>query len=622
MKGKRVLSVALSFAMIISIFCAVPSFVKAADDGVAPSEYKFDTANEIEKFDNYEKGAGYIAVTSPGDDGMYVEIVNLFHSEAVTPYNGINYNLATNTLTLDNVAGSNWTIQCDQMLHLKIQVNGACTIGSFGFWETYPSFTGTGTLTINGGIEEAVNYDIAAAGIAPVSVDNNVTLNLKGTAEKPAADISIASKSNTYDTSKLIKYEGKVSETLKWENKEVFGGPSQDWIRLSGVRARTVFKATKILKKKEYTGSNNYYIASISHVGNDPMDYHHISQLVEKDGYWFEKDDGNNYWNKDSLFENYTSAEVASLPSTLVNSEGYATAYLSTQFDYGQSYVKDNKVYILNADGRFRNLIVDPVEPNESALGNDITPKVVMKVVKYIPSEDVNLVVFGEEYEISEASNYDKAAEFLKTKGYDKFTALVNHPYNLKYVLTISSVTFSPAPVVTTPAPVDINKCTIDYEKSVSYNGKKVEPSVTVTYGTKTLVENTDYTVLYLNNYNVGIARITIKGKGSYTGSYEGTFDVVPKGVKFKYFKSTARGKIKLKWNKQTKQTDGYQIQYCRKKDFKDAVTLTIKKNTTVSKTISGLKSKKTYFVRIRTYKKKGGKKYYSIWSTKKVKVK
>jgi hypothetical protein len=48
-----------------------------------------------------------------------------------------------------------------------------------------------------------------------------------------------------------------------------------------------------------------------------------------------------------------------------------------------------------------------------------------------------------------------------------------------------------------------------------------------------------------------------------------------------------------------------------------------ISKNTTISKKITGLKAKKTYYVRIRTYKKVDGKTYYSSWSkASKVKTK
>lgn len=62
-------------------------------------------------------------------------------------------------------------------------------------------------------------------------------------------------------------------------------------------------------------------------------------------------------------------------------------------------------------------------------------------------------------------------------------------------------------------------------------------------------------------------------------------------------------------------QTTGYQIQYSTSSTFKSAKTVTVSKNETTNKTISKLKAKKKYYVRIRTYKKIGSAYYYSAWS-------
>ena len=63
----------------------------------------------------------------------------------------------------------------------------------------------------------------------------------------------------------------------------------------------------------------------------------------------------------------------------------------------------------------------------------------------------------------------------------------------------------------------------------------------------------------------------------------------------------------------------GYQVQYSLKKNFKGAKT---KKLNKTKLSVKKLKSKKTYYVRVRAYKKINGKMQYSKWSTKKVKVK
>jgi hypothetical protein len=82
---------------------------------------------------------------------------------------------------------------------------------------------------------------------------------------------------------------------------------------------------------------------------------------------------------------------------------------------------------------------------------------------------------------------------------------------------------------------------------------------------------------------------------------------------------------IKLSWKKVTaKGIKGYEIQCSTDKDFKkDIKTVNIKKTKTTATKIKKLKSKKKYYVRIRTYKKSGSDKVYSNWSkVKSVKVK
>lgn len=85
---------------------------------------------------------------------------------------------------------------------------------------------------------------------------------------------------------------------------------------------------------------------------------------------------------------------------------------------------------------------------------------------------------------------------------------------------------------------------------------------------------------------------------------------------------TAAKKAVKVSW-KQAKYVDGYEIQYATSKSFKKAKTTTVKKYKTTSKTIKKLKAKKTYYVRVRTYKTVDGKKVYSSWSkVKKVKTK
>ena len=61
---------------------------------------------------------------------------------------------------------------------------------------------------------------------------------------------------------------------------------------------------------------------------------------------------------------------------------------------------------------------------------------------------------------------------------------------------------------------------------SLVYDGNAKTPTVTVKDGETVLVENTDYTVSYANNVNVGTATITATGLGNYTGTQTKEFSI------------------------------------------------------------------------------------------------
>lgn len=167
---------------------------------------------------------------------------------------------------------------------------------------------------------------------------------------------------------------------------------------------------------------------------------------------------------------------------------------------------------------------------------------------------------------------------------------------------------------------------TVKLEKTTfTYDGKKKAPKVVVIDSNgKTLKEKTDYTLSYpKNTKSVGKYKVTVQFKGAYTGKKELTFTILPKGTSIKKVTGKKKG-IAVSWNKQTKETTGYEVQYATSKKFtkKTTATADIKKNKTASKNFTKLKAKKTYYVRIRTYKtvKFEGKsvKLYSDWSTAK----
>ena len=112
-----------------------------------------------------------------------------------------------------------------------------------------------------------------------------------------------------------------------------------------------------------------------------------------------------------------------------------------------------------------------------------------------------------------------------------------------------------------------------------------------------------------------GIATITVTASGSNynTVTKKITIKVAPKKQSVKA--KTAKKKLTITWTKDSNAT-GYQVQIATKKNLKGAKTYTVKSYKTYKKTISKLKSKKKYYVRVRSYKTVGKTKLYGAYST------
>ena len=108
----------------------------------------------------------------------------------------------------------------------------------------------------------------------------------------------------------------------------------------------------------------------------------------------------------------------------------------------------------------------------------------------------------------------------------------------------------------------------------------------------------------------------------SETVDFDGFNDVKPSISKLV---SSKKKTLKATWSANVNDADGYQVQYSTDKKFKKGVkSVNIKGKKNTSKTIKKLKSKKTYYVRVRAYIDQGdGEKAYTKWSkVKSVKVK
>lgn len=162
---------------------------------------------------------------------------------------------------------------------------------------------------------------------------------------------------------------------------------------------------------------------------------------------------------------------------------------------------------------------------------------------------------------------------------------------------------------------ISIQECSVKLSKNkLTDTGSPKKPKVTVMYSGSQLAEGTDYEISYQKNRKVGTAFAEIVGKNNFSGNRKIKFKIIPANTKI--IQITVHSKsFTVKWKKRRSQITGYQIQYGKNQNMKNAHRKKICTKVKTSVTLTGVKPKKSYYVRIRTYKKLNGKKYYSNWS-------
>ena len=157
--------------------------------------------------------------------------------------------------------------------------------------------------------------------------------------------------------------------------------------------------------------------------------------------------------------------------------------------------------------------------------------------------------------------------------------------------------------------------------KRFTYTGKIITPAVTVKAGKET-VPAEGYDISYMDNKRLGVATVTVTGKGDYSGSVSKTFKIIPKGTSIRKVTRKSKTSVRLRWERQAEKmpssrVTGYQIRYSTNSSMKGAKKVNVAGYKKTAGTIKGLKKNKKYYFQIRTYKKMGKRYCFSKWSGK-----
>lgn len=169
-----------------------------------------------------------------------------------------------------------------------------------------------------------------------------------------------------------------------------------------------------------------------------------------------------------------------------------------------------------------------------------------------------------------------------------------------------------------------ITKVSSTYKKSVgqSFTLKpKAKGKITYKTGNKKVATVNSKGKVTVKGTGKATITVTAKATSTYSKCVKKiTIYGVPKKPEMKKL-TAGKKKFTVQWKKD-KKADGYQVQYSTDKKFKKNVkSVNVSKKNTKA-TVKKLKKRKTYRVRVRSYKKINGKKYYSGWGkVKSVKV-
>ena len=163
--------------------------------------------------------------------------------------------------------------------------------------------------------------------------------------------------------------------------------------------------------------------------------------------------------------------------------------------------------------------------------------------------------------------------------------------------------------------PMSLADAELNGVQNYVWTGSPIEPKPVVILNGKTLEEDKDYYLTYRTNKNTGRAGVTANGKGNYTDSAVRHFAIKPKPSWIASLSSPKTKQIAVKWGNRA-QISGFQLVLSVKPDCSSPkITKNIYDPKLLSMTVPVYNAKKTYYVRIRTFKKTYDKTYFSEWS-------
>ncbi|MGI6032991.1 MAG: S8 family serine peptidase [Coriobacteriales bacterium] len=144
---------------------------------------------------------------------------------------------------------------------------------------------------------------------------------------------------------------------------------------------------------------------------------------------------------------------------------------------------------------------------DEAFTGAQITPKPTLRAGDSVAEE-------GVDYDLSWGENVNVGTGTITVTGRENSNFTGSMTVEFKIV------------------PRDVKELSVSSIESQIYTGSALEPEPVVKMGDITLVRGTDYELSFKDNTNVGTGKVTIAGKGSYSGVTTANFTIEPRNIR------------------------------------------------------------------------------------------
>lgn len=290
------------------------------------------------------------------------------------------------------------------------------------------------------------------------------TYNYTGTAKKPAVTVKDGTKTLTLNTNYTVEYRNNINAGTATAVVTGKGSYTGSISKYYTIKTRAVSNATVTL---------NYTTYNYNGTPKKP------TPTVK---------DGSKTLTKDTDYSvSYKNNVNAGTATAVIKGKGNYSSSVSVNFTIKQRSIANARASLNYTSYNYTGAVKKPtptVKDGDKTLTKDT------------------------DYTVAYKNNINAGTATAVIKGKGNYNSSLSKSFTIKArALSNTTITLSAT--------------------TYTYDGTAKKPTVTVKDGDTKLVKDTDYTVTYSNNVNVGTATAKVTGKGNYTGTVSKTFKIV-----------------------------------------------------------------------------------------------